>query len=150
MMSLSPACRYCHECKRYLDRIYDQARNQSQMSWWKAARNDERQVRDMLAQYRAMLGDQPGVKRMKVNVAELKETVTRQQRQSAVNHGRLMWMREAIEFCRADDCWQSALARGRGGLSMLCCQSDRDCNASIVAKILPTVAPALCCQSGRA
>ena len=105
------ACpRYCSDCKKYLDRIYNQAKNQQQMTWWKQARSCEKQAREMLGQYRKMLGEVgPSAKRVKINVAELREVVTRQQRQTVSNKGRLMWMREAIEF------WQTTLG---GALSL--------------------------------
>ena len=116
------AVRYCMECKKYLDRIYSQAKNQSQMAWWRGARSDERQTREMLQQYRVMLGEAGNPKRIKINVAELRENVTRQQRQTVVNHGRMMWMREAIEF------WQTTSG---GALSL---EAAEACSSSAHAQ----------------
>ena len=98
--SLLPACpRYCMECKRLLDRLYHQARNQGQQSWWHSTRSDEKATRDMLNHYRTLINDNPSSnKKVRFSVAEFKEVVKRQQRQSVIQKGRMMWVKQAVEY----------------------------------------------------
>ena len=102
--------RFDMECKRLLDRIYNQCKTQGETEWFNQQRSQDDCVKKVLDHYRSLqakVGENSGSK-AKFSAASYKEAVTTEQGTEFRGKGTMMWEGQAIEF------WMSMAG---GGLS---------------------------------
>lgn len=86
------------KCKRLLDRVYNQARTQGGLDWFKQQKQSDEKVEKMLDHYRNILCSTEDPKLQKFSVAQYKESFKTSQGVEFRGHGEMMWEGRAIEF----------------------------------------------------
>ncbi|MCP4243678.1 MAG: hypothetical protein GY772_24250 [bacterium] len=92
---------FCMDCKRHLDVLAKQARNQQRQEWFGEVRNDPGKCQQLLAAYTKVKRASPSGKAGKGEGWNLMQYIEALAVQSGTQHlaqGKMMWEREAIEF----------------------------------------------------
>lgn len=92
---------YCRECKQAVDNLAKQALRQSEGEWWKKIRNEEPELRKLVAKYMATCPkNQERGKRGVFNLVSYREVYTASSTSSAKARGRMMWEGYYVEFAQ--------------------------------------------------
>ena len=107
--------RFENKCKKLLDRIYNQARLQGQLTWFAEQKRDPIKCKKMLDYYRNLVADDG--KPAKFSVAHYEEGFRTEQGVQFAGEGEMMWEAQAVQW------WQTI--RG-GSLSLDAAQARWD------------------------
>jgi len=89
------------ECKRLLDRVYNQAQTQGETKWLSEQKTSDEKLFRMLDHYRNILVSTEDPKQQKFSVAHYMESFKTQQGVEFLGEGQMMWQVQAIDFWKS-------------------------------------------------